>query len=78
MDWSTWTQNVAGNLINKAADNKWTYPHEIQKMQLQALGQLGMYQEGQASVTANRNGLTISPTLLLIGAVAVIVIMTRD
>lgn len=78
MDWSTWTQNVAGNLINKAADSKWTHPYEIQKMQLQALGQLGMYQEGQASVTANRNGLTISPTLLLIGAVAVIVIMTRD
>lgn len=78
MDWGDWTQQVAGSLINKASDNKWIQPYEIQKMQLQALGQLGMYQEGQASVTAGRQGLTISPTLLLIGAVAVIVIMTRD
>lgn len=78
MDWGDWTQQVAGSLINKASDNKWVQPYEIQKMQLQALGQLGMYQECQASVTAGRQGLTISPTLLLIGAVAMIVIMTRD
>lgn len=78
MDWGDWAQQVSGSLLNKYADSKLVQPYEIQKMQLQALGQLGMYQEGQASVTAGRQGLTISPTLLLIGAVAVIVIMTRD
>lgn len=78
MDFGDWAQQVSGSLINKYADNKLVQPYEIQKMQLQALGQLGMYQEGQASINAGRQGLTISPTLLLIGAVAVIVIMTRD
>jgi hypothetical protein len=78
MEWGDWAQQVAGSLINKASDKEWVQPYEIQKMQLQALGQLGMYNEGQASLTANRQGLTISPTLLLIGAVALIVVMTRD
>lgn len=78
MDWSQWVQGVAGGVVTRAADAKWVQPYEIQKLQLQALGQLGMYQEGQAQLTANRQGLTISPAMLLIGAGLVAVLMMKD
>jgi hypothetical protein len=78
MDWGDWAQQVSGSLINKYADNQWVQPYELQRMQLQALGQMGYYQEGQASIGINRNGLNISPTLLLLGAVVMVVMMTRD
>jgi hypothetical protein len=78
MDWSEWAQQVGGGLINRYADNRWVQPYEIQKMQLQALGQMGYYQEGQASINVGRNGLAISPGILLIGAMVMFVMMSRD
>ncbi len=78
MDWSDWAQQVSGSLINKYADSKLTQPYEIQKLQLQALGQMGYYNEGQATISAGRNGLQISPGILMLGAVVVVVMMMRD
>ena len=78
MDWSDWAQSVSGSLLNKYADSKLVQPYEIQKLQRQALGQMGYYNEGQATISAGRNGLQISPGILLIGAVVMMFMMTRD
>lgn len=78
MDWSEWVQDVSGSLINQWGNAKFTQPYEVQKMQLQALGQLGIYQEGQAGIVANRNGLQISPGLLLLGGAVLLFVMMKD
>jgi len=78
MEWSDWTQNVAGNLINQWGNAEFVQPYEVQKLQMQALGQLGYFNEGQAGLVANRNGLTISPGLLLLAGAVMLVVMMKD
>ena len=78
MDWGDWAQQVGGKLIDKWSDAEWRQPYELQRAQLQALGQMGYYNEGQATISAGRNGLQISPGILLIGAVVMMVVMMRD
>lgn len=67
--WDTWFQSVGSNIADKWSSSQWVQPYEIQKMQMSAMGQLGPYREGQAGITANRQGVTISPMLLIMGAV---------
>lgn len=77
MDWSTWVQDVGAGLIDKAAGAKYVQPYEIQKLQLEALGQTGYYNEGQAGTRVPTAG--IDPTmLLLIGAAVVAVMLLKD
>lgn len=80
MDWSTWVQNVSAGLIDKAASAQYVQPYEIQKLQLEALGQTGYYREGQAgTIPPVGGGLAISGnTLLLIGAAVLAVMLMRD
>lgn len=78
MDWSTWVQSVSGGLIDKWGSAQFVQPYEVQKMQMQALGQLGYFNEGQAGLVANRNGLQISPGLLMIGGIVLLVVMMKD
>lgn len=77
MDWSTWVQNVGSGLIDKAASAQYVQPYEIQKLQLEALGQGGYYNEGKAGTrTAATAGM--NPTvLLLIGAAVVAVVLMK-
>lgn len=77
-DWSQWVQGVSGSLINKWGDSKFTHPYEVQKLQMQALGQLGYFNEGQAGLAVGRNGLQISPGLLMIGGIVLVVMMMKD
>lgn len=78
MNWETWFQDVAGSVINKAADAKFSQPYEIDRMRLQALGETGYYTEGQAMAKGGAIG-GISPTVLLIGgAVLVAVLLLKD
>lgn len=77
MDWSTWVQEVGSGLIDKAASAQYVTPYEIQKLQLQALGQQGYYREGQAGTMAA--GAGFNPAwLLLIGAAVVGVMLLKD
>jgi hypothetical protein len=78
MDWSTWVQGVSGGLIDKWGSAQFVQPYEVQKLQMQALGQLGYFNEGQAGLVANRNGLQISPGLLMIGGIVLLVVMMKD
>lgn len=78
MDWSTWLQNISGSVIGAAADAKYRQPYEIQKLQLQQLGQLGYYNEGQM-IPGQQPGAGINPAWLLIGgAVLVAVLVLKD
>lgn len=79
MDWSSWVQDVGAGLIDKAAGAKYVQPYEIQKLQLEALGQTGYYNEGQAGtrLPANNGGMNTT-TLLLIGAAVVAVMLLKD
>ena len=76
MDWSDWVQDVAGSVIKSAADSKYVQPYEVQKLRLQALGDLGPYTEGEPQRQAALGG--ISPTLLLLGGAALLFVMLRD
>ncbi len=79
MDWSTWVQDVGAGLIDKAAGAKYVQPYEIQKLQLEALGQSGYYNEGQAGTrAAAAGGMNTTMLLLIGGAVLVAVVMLKD
>ncbi len=78
MDWSTWVQDVGAGLIDKAAGAKYVQPYEIQKLQLEALGQAGYYNEGQAGTRAAMGGMNTTMLLLIGGAVLVAVVMLKD
>lgn len=79
--WETWIQDQAGSLLQKAADAKFTQPYEIDRLRLQALGDLGTYTEGQPNtVPANQAGAfgLSNGALLLIGGGVLLFLMTRD
>lgn len=80
MDWGTWFQDVAGSVIDKAATAKYQQPYEIDRLRLQALGETGFYQEGQAGTV--RPGGTVAgiqpSTLLLIGGAVVVFMLLKD
>lgn len=78
MDWSTWVQDVGSGLIDKAAGAKYVQPYEIQKLQLEALGQSGYYNEGQAGTRAAASSFNPMMLLLIGGAVLVAVVMLKD
>ncbi len=73
MSWEQWVQDIGGSLLNKAADAKWTQPYEVQKLRLQALGELGLYNEGQPQ-QLQPQGLGISPGVLLLGVGALVLV----
>lgn len=82
--WSTWIQNVAGGVIDKAAGSKWVQPYEIDKLRLQQFGTGGYYQEGQRNQqgggTPAGGGFLYginSNMLLLAGAAVVAVLILR-
>lgn len=83
MSWEQWFQDVSGSVINKAAEAKFVQPYEIDKLRIQALGELGLYQEGQpgAGSVVQRPGLfgmSQQMTLLLIGGGLLAFMMSRD
>lgn len=78
MTWESWFQDVAGSVINKAAEAKWRQPYEIDRLRLEALGSLGTYTEGQPMQNAQTRGGMSDGTILLIGAAVVAVLMLRD
>lgn len=79
MAWESWIQEQAGSILQKAADAKFTQPYEIDRLRLQALGQLGPYTEGEPQGTAQAGALGMSNgALLLIGVGLLAVLMLRD
>lgn len=77
MEWSDSIQTWAGNLLDKWGSAQYVQPYEVQKLQLQALGQTGYYLEGQPGARTATSGINGS-TLLLIGAAVVAVMLLKD
>lgn len=77
--WQEWVQDVGGGVIGQWANAKYSQPYEVQKLQLQALGDAGYYREGQAGTAqpVRVTGLDTS-TILLLGAAVVAVLMLKD
>jgi hypothetical protein len=78
--WESWIQGVAGNVIGKAADAQYSNDYELQRLRLQALGQMGYYQEGQPGVIRTTGTVAGFPTstLLLIGGAVLVFMMLKD
>ena len=77
--WEEWFQKVGAQVIGDASAAKFTQPYELQKLRLQALGDLGLYTEGQPQQVAPAGLFGMSQgTVLLIGAVLVAVFVLRD
>lgn len=75
--WETWIQNSGSSLLGGLIQNRTRDPNELAKLQIQALGQYGYYNEGQAGLLRNTGGM--NPTmLLLIGGVIVAVMLLKD
>lgn len=77
MDWSESAQQWLGGLVDKWGTAQYVQPYEVQKLQLQALGQTGLYTEGQLQQRAALGGIS-STTLLLVGAAVVAVMLLKD
>lgn len=77
MSWDTWIQDVAGSVIGKAADAKYSQPYEIERLRLQALGSTGYYTEGQAGIKAGAQP-AVSGTVLLIGGAVLLFLLAKS
>jgi len=78
MDWQQTIGSWGTTLLNGYTNAKFVQPYEVQKLQLQALGQDGLYNEGQPGVYVPPPAIN-STTLLLIGAAVVaFMVMSKD
>jgi hypothetical protein len=77
MDWQTTIQSWGSQLVDRWSSAEFVQPYEVDKLRLQALGQAGYYTEGQPGtrVPAQPGGLTITPTMLLLGGAALLIVM---
>ncbi len=75
--WESWIQGVGSKILGSATDAKFNNQYELQKLQLQQLGAMGYYNEGQLAM---RNGAMGIPTgtLLLLGAGLLAVMLLKD
>lgn len=78
--WEEWFQNVAGSVIKDASQAQFQQPYELQKLRYQALGEMGLYTEGQPqpAVAPALFGMSQGTVLLLGAAVLVAVFALRD
>lgn len=65
--WEEWFQKVGAQVIGDASAAKFTQPYELQKLRYQALGELGLYTEGQPQQVAPASlfGMSQGAVLLL-------------
>lgn len=79
MAWEEWFQDVAGSVVKSAADAKFTKPYEIQKLQLQALGENGLlYNEGRPATASAAPVFNMTTMLLIGGVVIAAALLLRD
>lgn len=72
-DWGKWFQGITGNVVNLAAQHQFVTKPQIEAQRWAALGELGMYREGQPM----QQSQGVDPTILLIGAAVVAVLMIK-
>lgn len=74
MAWEEWIQDVGKDVIGKWSEREYTQDYNLQAMRLQALGEMGLYTEGQAGtgVIQRANAGGIAPGLLIMGGVLIV------
>lgn len=74
MAWEEWIQNVAGSVIKDASQAKFQQPYEVQKLRLQALGELGLYNEGVPQTVAQPTMFGMSQGMVLLLGLGVLAV----
>ena len=72
--WQRWFQGITSGLAEKWGDAQYVRPYEIRELEMTALGNRGYYREGQPMMQGAA-GFGITPTMLLLGAVAVAAVL---
>lgn len=74
MDWTTWLQGIGTNVAQGWTNREYNLNPQLQLAQLNAMNQYGQaYNEGQAAAART----TINPTILLLVAGVVVVLMVK-
>lgn len=78
--WQEVAQEWGGKVLDAAIDYKVTQPYEVQKLQLQALGDFGYYLEGQPGTVqrANAAPVQVPTSLLVIGGIVLLFVILKD
>lgn len=77
-DFFSWAQDAAAGLIKSGvsyANTQQQQRYEIEKLKLEALGTDGYYTEGQPGAGKSTAAGGISPTVLLLGGVALVAVL---
>lgn len=78
-EWGAWLRDVAGYGIKATVDNRYTQKYDLQRLQLEALGDYGYYTEGQPGVYRRAGtSMGIPSGLLILGAVVVGFLLLKD
>lgn len=78
MEWGEWLQQQAGALVGAWADKEYRQPYELERLRLQAYGDIGYYEEGQPGVMRPRQAAMPAGWLLLAGAALLVVLLVKD
>lgn len=78
--WEETIQEWGGKVLDAGIAYGVTNPYEVQKLQIQALGDYGYYNEGQPGTAgaAMRQSVALPSGLLLIGGLALVVFLLKD
>lgn len=77
---ATWTDTIqqwGTTVLGGVVDKEFRQDFELDKMRLQAMGELGYYDEGQPQVNA-AGSLVLPSGLLLVGGVLLLVFLLKD
>lgn len=69
MEWSEWIQNIGSGLLDRT--------YELERLKLEQRGAGGSYTEGQPATPPAATG-GLNPTVLLIGAAVLAVVLLRN
>lgn len=79
--WEEWIQGVGQTVVDGYAAQQsasQTQNYELQKLKIEALGQAGLYTEGQAGIKPATAGGINTTALLIAGAVLLGFMMMKD
>lgn len=78
---ATWTETIqdwGSTVLQGVVDKEYRQEFELDRMKIQALGDMGYYDEGQAGAYMRAPGAGVSPGLLLLGGAVLLVFLLKD
>jgi hypothetical protein len=77
MSWEESLQSWGSTIIDKWSSKEFTQDYELQRLRLQALGQTGLYTEGQPVANLQNTVNAMGPMLVIGGVVLVAFLLLR-